>query len=454
MKERQWQETWRRAVTLGAPATGQRAAARIISTADVFITAALSPAAVVALGVSAVYETLPGRINGGFVAGARTLVAQDTGAGATTNRDQALSQAAALSTLITIPFVVVGAVYGTELLGFVGAGSDAAQLGGTYLLLVLPTLPLGAWTSVAASALEATGDTVTPLYASLPVDLLNAIGSAVFGLGLFGAPQFGIIGVGGASLVARTTLFLILVSYVQLRSPITFRLPRNPRVMIQLFRIGLPRSVGGAAAGIALFPVNTVLFQLGETVNAGFQIAWRVNTQVISPVRQGLGVATGTIVGQQIGSERFSDARNSILALVTLGFGAAVLVGSAVVVGAEPLATTLTDDPAVIDSATGFIAVFGLLTVLAITVGIGQAALRAGSETRIPMFARLLGMFGGLVGVSWLLVVELGWGVIGVYVGLLVMYLLMLVTTAYGLLGTDWLGRAADMMAGRESTSE
>jgi putative MATE family efflux protein len=445
---------WRRAIRLGSPVVGQRAAGRIISSTDVFITAAISPAAVVALGVSEFYTSLPGRIGGGFLGASRTLIAQDTGAESGGNRNQAYSQAVLLYVLLSVPFVVGGVLYGAEILSLVGADAETVDIGYQYLLLVLPTLLLSGPTSASSTALEAMGDTTSPMYFSVPVDILNAAGSLVFGLGLLGAPRLGIVGIGGATLVARTVLCVLLVSYLLVTTEIAFELPRDTAVGRQLLVIGAPRSVAGGVTGLAFFPLNALLLQVGTVVNAGFQLAWRIRIQVMSPIKQGLSVATATIVGQALGEEEHAEARTAAGALLGLTLVASLLLCAVVAVAAGPLTRLLATDGATAQRAGEFLVFFGGLAVVGFTGSIGQAVLSAGSETRIPMVSSLVGAVVGMVGVTWLTVSQLGMGVTGVYLGLASMTLLSVVITAYGLVYTDWVGRAAFMLRRRGSTTE
>lgn len=445
---------WRRAIELGSPAVGQRAAGRIISSTDVFITAAISPAAVVALGVSEFYTSLPGRIGGGFLGASRTLIAQDTGSESDGNRSQAYSQAVLLYVLLSIPFVVAGVLYGAEILSLVGADAETVDIGVQYLLLVLPTLLLSGPTSASSTALEAMGDTTSPMYFSVPVDILNAAGSLVFGLGLLGAPRLGIVGVGGATLVARTVLCVLLVSYLLVTTEISFELPRDATVGRQLLVIGAPRGVAGGVTGLAFFPLNTLLLQVGTVANAGFQLAWRIRIQVMSPIKQGLSVATATIVGQALGEEEHTEARTAAGALLGLTLLTSLILCVVVALTAGPLTQLLASDGATAQRAAEFLVFFGGLAVVGFTGSIGQAVLSAGSETRIPMVSSLVGAVVGMVGVTWLTVSQLGMGVVGVYLGLASMTLLSVVITAYGLVYTDWIGRAAFMLRRRGSTAE
>lgn len=448
-----YREVWARAARLGAPTAGQSAARQAMQTIDVLVAAALSPASVVAIGIADLYVSLPFRVSGGLVTASRTLASQDTGAGAGTNRDQATTQAAVLAGLVALPFALAGFLAGPGILSLVGTDAGTARLGGLYLALVTPTIPLGAVQAVAASALRGTGDTRTPMAVTVPADALNAAGSVVFGLGLFGAPRLGVVGIGAATLVSTTLAALVLLGYVHRRSPVSFVRPRDPTVARQLVRIALPKSGAGAATAVAVFPFNTLLLGFGTAVNAGYQLAWRVYAQVISPIGAGVGTATGVVVGQRLGEGDAGRVRTAARGMLAFGAGTALLLGVAVAAAAEPLARLLADDPSVAPVAAAFILTLGPVAVVGITNVTTSAVVEAGSETRVPLLSRVVGMFGGMVGVSWLLGVGLGWGVTGAYVGIVACYVLMLAISAWGYARTDWAGRAADMMVERGSVA-
>ncbi|MFB6132343.1 MAG: MATE family efflux transporter, partial [Halanaeroarchaeum sp.] len=73
-------------------------------------------------------------------------------------------------------------------------------------------------------------------------------------------------------------------------------------------------------------------------------------------------------------------------------------------------------------------------------------ALRGAGDTRTPMVARLIGDFGAMVGISYLLAVPLGFGMTGVYVGLFLSFVCMAAVVAVGIRWRDWEGLAAAMI--------
>ncbi|QZY00379.1 MATE family efflux transporter [Halobaculum rubrum] len=476
-----WYPTWRRAVGLGAPVTARNGVGQLMRTTDVVISAALSPAAVVGLGIADLFASLPFRASGGVVGASATLTSQDTGAGADANRDEAFTQAALLAALVTLPFALVGISLGAEVLRLVGADAASAREGARYLALVSVPMPLGAFAAVSSATLEATGDTKTPTYVSVPASAFNAGASLVFGLGLLGAPRLGIVGIGAASLVAMTARSLVLVAYAHLRGPVRFVRPRDPTIARQIVRIGVPQSAAGVVTAVAVFPFNTLVLQFGTAANAGYQLAWRVYTQVLAPVGSGVGRGASIVVGQRLGERAAASADDTAdgvtdddtpaaprdepgvrgeaglpvarvaTALVVLGGGIALVLGGGVALAAGSIARLLAEDPTVAAAATPFVTVLGLSGVLGITNVVASASLDAAGETRVPLASRVIGMFGGYVGVSWGLYELAGWGIEAAYAGQFACYVLMLAVTAWGLVRTDWVGRATAMLDERGS---
>lgn len=452
-----WRSVWRRAVALAVPATGQFGAQSLMRTIDLVITAGISPAAVVALGLSDLLMSLADRVSNGYVSGANTLVSQDTGAVAGANRDQALTQASVLAAGVTVPFVVVFVLFGGVLLRLIGAGEAAVDLGVTYLTVVAATAPLVALREVAGNGLRAIGDTKTPAYVTVPMDGVNAALSVTFGLGWFGAPRFGILGIGAATLVASAAGTILLCGYVQYASPLSYTVPRGRTVAAQLTRLAAPSAATGFVTTFAVFPFNGLLLSVGTVVNAGYQLGWRLFSQLVGPISRGLGVAGRTLIGQRLGENaadgsaddgmRPADLVGSVLVLTAL----VGVTGGGVTALIAPVVTGLVaEDPAVARQGAAFLAFFGAISVVFVTNNVATAMLGGASEARLPLVSRLVGTYGGMVGVTWIFL-RADYGVTSFYVGLTCCYLLMLAVVAGGFWRLNWVGRATGWIADRGS---
>ncbi|GGM57421.1 putative MATE family efflux protein [Halarchaeum rubridurum] len=446
-------DTWRRVFGLAWPVMASQTLRTLMRTVDVLVTATFSPAAVVAVGLADLYGRVPLRIGMGFGSAAIALASQDTGADADANRAEAVSSAVLMGLLAGVPIALCGVFLGPPLIRLFGATGDTVTLGATYLGVVLATAPARHVSLVASRALQGTGDTRTPMYVTGLANVTNIGGSLVFGLGLFGVASYGVLGVGAATAVSNVlSAALLLVAIVVFADDLALVRPRDLVVARQLVTVAAPKIAEGFATTLAEFPFNALLLGFGTPVNAGFQIGRRVYQQVTGPLSRGYRTAVGVLVGQSLGDGDPAEARyrgwaTTGLAALTVGG-----VGLALVALAPDVVRLLAaGSPDALPYATGFARVYGLTAVFVAVFTVLSGALGGASETRIPLFARVTGVFGGLVGLTYVLGVALGWGPLGAYVALGTQYVWMAAVAVVGFRHSDWATRAADMMAERGS---
>jgi putative MATE family efflux protein len=409
---------WRRVFGLAWPVMAEQTFRTAMRTTDVIVTALFSPAAVVAVGLADLYARFPLRIGLGLGSGAIALSSQDTGAGATRSRDEVVTQALAIGVLAGLPFVAVGLLLGEAAIAAFGAGPTVIRLGATYLAIVFATAPARHVALVAARALQGTGDTRTPMYVNVVANSLNIAGSAVLGLGLFGAPRLEVVGVGIATAAANVvTAGLLVAAIAGSRTAAGFVRPRDPTIARQLLRVAAPRVAEGLGSELAEFPFNALLLGFGEAANAGFQIGRRVYQQVTGPLSRGYKVAASVLVGQALGEGDPGAARYDGWAVAGLGVVTVGAIGLGLAALAGPAVRLFAADPATVGYATGFTRAYGLSAAALVSYSALSGALGGASETRIPFAARITGMFGAFLGVSWLLGRTLGYGPPGAYVG-------------------------------------
>ena len=451
---------WRRVLSLAWPVMAEQTTRTLMRTVDVFVTGLFSPAAVAAVGLADLYARFPLRIGLGLGGGAIALSSQDTGRGADATRDEAVTQALVLGVLAGIPFVVFGLLFGRQAIALLGAPPRVARMGGTYLAVILATAPARHVALIAARSLQGTGDTRTPMYVNVVANVLNVVGSVALGLGTFGAPELEAVGVGLATAGANVLTACVLVVTIAVPSgrfggpwtAASFVRPRNPTIARQLVAVSLPRIGEGLVATLAEFPLNALLLGFGTAVNAAFQIGRRAYQQVTGPLSRGYAVAANVVVGQPLGEGEPERARFNGWAVCALGLLTVGAVGILVVLFATPFVSLFTDDPTTLGYAAGFARTYGLVAPFYAFFVVLSGALQGASDTRTPFFARLVGTFGGLLGLSYLLGVGLDYGVFGVYVGIAASYTAMAVIVAVGFRRGDWAARAATMLDERSGT--
>lgn len=447
-------ETWRRILALSWPVMAEQTTRTLMRTTDVFITALFSPAAVVAIGLADLYTQFPLRIGLGLGGGAIALSSQDTGRQAAT-RDEAITQALVLGALLGVPIAFIGYLFGGWLIAILGASPAVVALGGTYLAIILATAPARHVGLIASASLQGTGDTRTPMYVNVLANVLNIAGSATLGLGLFGAPELRVVGVGIATAAANVVMATLLLAALWRQwTPAGFARPRNPTIARQLLVVGIPRTAEGFSVVIARFLFNALLLRFGTEVNAGFHIGRRIYQQVTAPLARGYNVGASVLVGQALGRGDNEGARSVGWAVASLGVVTVGTIGVGLFLAAEPIARLFTDDPAALQQSIGFVRAYGIeATPMVIFLALSGSLAGAG-ETRLPFVARSIGVFVFMLGFAYVAGLLLGYGALAAYVGIVLSPVWMALSVGWGFAHGRWAGRAAEMMAERDASGE
>jgi putative MATE family efflux protein len=444
---------WRRVFALAWPVMAEQTLRTLMRTVDVAVTAAISPAAVVAVGLADLYARFPLRMGLGLGGGAISLSSQDTGRNATATRDEAVTQAILVGALVGLPFAAFGLLFGADAIRLLGADADVVRLGGTYLAVVLATAPARHVALIAARSLQGTGDTRTPMYVNAVANVGNIVGSVGLGLGYFGFPELGVFGVGLATAAANVfTAVSLSAAIASGATEAGFARPRSAVITKQLFVVSAPKIAEGLSSALAEFPFNAVLLTFGTNVNAAFQVGRRAYQQVTGPLARGYSVAANVVVGQALGEGDPEGARYNGWAVAALGVVTVGLVGLLLAVYARPLVSLLDDTPETLRYAVPFAQVYGLSAPFLVAFTALSGALQGASETRIPLLARATGMFGFLVGFAYVVGVALGWGVTAAYWSIGLSNAWMALVVAAGFHYSGWADRAAGMMAERSGS--
>jgi putative MATE family efflux protein len=446
---------YRRMLGLGWPIAVQQTLTTLMRTVDIVVTGLFSPAAVAAIGLADLYAQVPLRVGLGLGAGAIALSSQDTGRGAELGRDRAITQALLIGALCGIPLVAVGLLFSDALVALLGAEREVVRLGGTYLLIVFAASPFRIVGLVGARSLQGAGDTRTPMLVNGGANAMNVLLTVTLGLGVGPAPRLGIVGVGLATAISRFVEATVITGAMAGPwTPVSLTRPRDLLITRQLVRVSAPTFAEGMSTSLANFPFNALLLVFGTEATAAYHIGRRIYQQLTGPVYRSLSTVTSIMVGQRLGEADPDEARYTAKAI--LGFGVAVLgvAGVLLFVGARPLVSVFTDDPTTADFAVQFTRVFGVSMLFFGVFFPLAGALRGAGDTRTPFYARLLGAFVFLLGLSYLLAVPLGYGLLGVYVGTVLSYACWAAVAGAGFVWGDWAGTAASMMAERAEAEE
>lgn len=263
--------------------------------------------------------------------------------------------------------------------------------------------------------------------AMLAILPLNALCNYLFMYGLWGLPALGLAGIGLSSVVCAATLFAALSVYVlRHRQYDRYRLGRgllrfNGVQFAALFRIGLPIGMINLAE-LGVFLLSTVIMgAISVEVLAAHTVAIRV-AGVIYALPLGLAQAAAVRVAWSVGANDapavWAAGRSAYL--LALGVGLAYLAlltlfGGEIARLFLPAAEAAEETRAL---AQRFLLLLALAQPLACIGTVSGGILRGCKDTRVPMVITLVCYWGLGFVTAMVLAFGLGYGGIGIWVGL------------------------------------
>jgi len=412
---------------LGLPLVGANVAAFSIHMTDTIMLGWYSVTSLAAATVATGLWFVVFIIGAGFGRAVTPMVAEAIEQGDETRARRvtrmALWLSAMFSGLLIVPFM-----YGEAILLAMGQEPAVAQEGGLYLrIAVLGMFPaMGA--QVMRSYLGALELTSVQLWITLVALLANAGVNYVLIFGNFGAPELGIIGAAIASVLIQALQMVALMWYVQVKKPEAevFRRIWKPdnEAMGQVFRLGLPIGLTSFAEG-ALFSASSVMMGwIGEVELAAHGIALQL-TGLMFMFHVGMSEAVTIRASRQYGARNEAELRRVARTgyAVSLTFGVMVVVLFLSIPGVFVGLFLDPNDPAR-DAVMALGIVLMMLSALFQFVDAAQivalSLLRGLQDTKVPMWLACLSYWGVGIPSSYLMAFTLGWGPIGLWLGLTV----------------------------------
>ena len=304
--------------------------------------------AVAGLGVGQLYVVAIVALRGGIDAAARAMIARAYGARKVSRANYILVQTLGLTAIYHAIVLSIGLPFAEPMLKVLGLTDEIVSQTAMYLRVQFIASAILAFQSVTGGALQASGDSVTPLRAETVNRLVHIVLSPILIFGWLGAPDLGLTGVAFASLSARS-LSVGLNFYVLIRGTTRLRIDRRGyspdfHLMGQILKVGLPAGVTGLQRGLSPLVIVMIIAPFGDAAVAAMTILRRVEA-LATQAGQPLGRAAGAIVGQNLGVAQRKRAKDTVWWALGLILVLSVAVTVSLFVFAEHIATFINPDP-------------------------------------------------------------------------------------------------------------
>ncbi len=386
---------------------------------DTMVVGRLSSQALAAVALGHVAVITISSFGVGVLLGIDPLLNQALGARDRNAFRRSVQRGFILAAVLMIPSILfllpIGAI-----LALLGQPAETVPLAAAYSHISIPgLLPFYGWV-VLRLALQAMGRLRHIVATVIAVNIFNLVAdwALVFGAGPI--PQLGPLGSAWASTIARTLLFVILLSVDRKDLWPLLRFDRASfelGPLLKTARLGIPIGFNLQLEIVAFSVIALLMGGLGTITMAAHQVAINLASLTFM-VPLGVSQATAVRVGNAIGRGDSGGARRAASAGLILGAGFMTLTAALFIGIPVWLARAYTSVEEVLLLASMLIPIAGFFQVFDGLQVVAAGVLRGAGDTRVPLVVNILGFW--LVGLPTSLVLgfRLGYGPQGLWWGI------------------------------------
>lgn len=282
-----------------------------------------------------------------------------------------------------------------------------------YMTVAVPLIFL-CLSIILSSCLRSTKDTKTPMIAAVITNVLDIVLNVIFiklGLGIFGLAL--------STTIARIVNVIILLVKLNKgkETRLDFRsITINKEMITSILKIGIPAGIEKLVMRIGQLVYNSMIISIGVATYVAHNIAGNIESYIYIPA-MGIGVATSTLVGISLGENNIKKANSMVFLSDIIATIFMILIAIVVFIFAPQFSRLFTETKEIQDMAVKVLRLIALFQPFAALTQIITGALQGAGDTKFPMYATLIGIWCGRVGLGYLLGIVFGLGLFGVWIG-------------------------------------
>jgi len=298
-----------------------------------------------------------------------------------------------LAALLSIPVVLAPG----SIAGLFGLDAHTTQLAASFIFYLGIFTIFSTTSMMLSTALRAIGDVITPLWFLFFSSVFNIVFAYLLAFGIGPFPKMGVAGValgGSVAGLVITCLFVLFWWHGKFALKAVKKLQVDRAVARQLISIGAPAIIEQAIVQLSFLVFFAIIARYGTEAYAAYGIGISLVSFSIV-VGFGFGIATATIVGQQLGAGNPDMAIAAAWRSLRMAVGAMATLSILSAWYARELAEFMIQDPQVIDLTVAFIYMIALSQPIMACEFTLAGALRGAGDTRFPLAATFCGIILG-----------------------------------------------------------
>jgi putative MATE family efflux protein len=395
----------------------------LLGVADIFMLSQFDDRAAGAVGAS---NQVIGNLNIIFViisAGTAVLVAQYVGAERKDEVERVSATSIAINLIIGLIISILMIILGKPILTRMGVTPDLMKYASEYITIVGGALFFQATLNTLTAIIRSHGFTKHTMLITMAMNIVNVIGDAIFIFGLFGAPVLGVKDVAIATTFSRmgATVVAFIFLHKRLLSTSMYKyLTEKPFIVFKkLFKIGFPAAMENMSYGLSQTALmSIILINLGEVSYITRTYVWTIIWFALLCALS-IGQANQIMIGQLVGANKTEEAYQTGLKNFKIAMVFSVFGGIGLFFFGKVFVGLYTNNQEIILLGAATLAVDAFLEPGRTFNIVLISGLRGAGDVIFPVIMAVISMWGvGVLG-GYLFGVVLGYGLPGIWMGLL-----------------------------------
>jgi putative MATE family efflux protein len=412
---------------LAVPALGALAAEPLYVLVDTAIVGHLGTTQLASLAIAATVMSTAFTIFNFLTYGTTAQVARLHGAGLDESAAGLGSQALWLALGIGVGLLLLLELFASPVVTLMGGKGDVHDGAVLYLRIAALGGPLFMLASAGQGFLRGMSDLKTPLKILVAAHTVNAVLELLFVYGF----DWGLKGSAWGTVIAQLGMALAFVA-VQRRAG--FERP-HPEKMRPLARIGSEIAVRTTALVGSFLVASAVLARISDAALGAHQVAFQLWV-FLALVLDAVAIAGQVMVGRMLGAGDAAGAREAAGRMIAWSVAIGAIFALVLLALGDAVPRLFTSDQKVIDQAHEIWPLFAAMMPANGAVFALDGILIGAGDTRFLMWGMLAA--AAVYVPTALLALHQGWGIVGVWWGLLALIAVRLLTCAARFAGSRW----------------
>lgn len=417
---------WREITPLAVPIFFENLCVLLMGVLSTFLVSWLGKEAMAGVGLADSFNMVIISFFAAIDLGTTVVVAFSLGKLNRERAEAAARQSLVLMTLFAVLLALLIEFFGVKIIDVIAGSAEPAvkALALDYLTISAWSYPAAAIALIGCGALRGAGNTKIPMLINGGMNILNIVISTALIYGCFGWKGLGFDGAAVGLTISRyigalAVIYVLMIGFnprlkITLKSYFT-RL--NTSILMEVLGIGVPASIESVLFNGGKLLTQIFVAGMGTDVIAGNFIAFSIASMINLPGNS-LGSASTIIVGTRLGRGQLLQPERQLRHIFWLSTIGLCLLAAITVPFAGILASFYTKDPDVIHVVKILVWLNAAFMPFWAASWVLPAGLKGARDARFTMWISLFGMWGARIVAGYTLGVVLGFGVVGIWLGM------------------------------------